>query len=64
MPMLSSPLGFKMGEKDLEENPVRTYHRIIETFKFAYKYRSLLGDPVYEKGVNEVCKFLKIKSRT
>ncbi|XP_074635710.1 glutathione hydrolase 1 proenzyme-like [Acropora palmata] len=48
--------GFKMGEKDLEENPVRTYHRIIETFKFAYKYRSLLGDPVYEKGVNETVK--------
>ncbi|XP_068678858.1 glutathione hydrolase 1 proenzyme-like [Montipora capricornis] len=48
--------GFKMGEKDLEENPVRTYHRIIETFKFAYKYRSMLGDPVYEKDVNKTVK--------
>ncbi|KAJ7387685.1 hypothetical protein OS493_001025 [Desmophyllum pertusum] len=34
--------GFKLRQNDLDENPVRTYHRIIEAFKFAYKYRSML----------------------
>ena len=47
--------GFKLKQNDLDENPVRTYHRIIEAFKFAYKYRSMLADPDYEKDVNKVC---------
>ena len=47
--------GFKLRQNDLDENPVRTYHRIIEAFKFAYKYRSMLADPDYEKEVNKVC---------
>jgi len=47
--------GFKLKQNDLDENPVRTYHRIIEAFKFAYKYRSMLADPDYEKEVNKVC---------
>ncbi|KAL9980030.1 hypothetical protein ACROYT_G008566 [Oculina patagonica] len=48
--------GFKLRQKDLDENPVRTYHRIIEAFKFAYKYRSMLADPDYEKDVNKTVK--------
>lgn len=48
--------GFKLKQNDLDENPVRTYHRIIEAFKFAYKYRSMLADPDYEKEVNKTVK--------
>jgi len=50
--MLST--GYHFKPSDIKKHPVRTYHRIIEAFKFAYKYRSLLGDPDYEKTVDKV----------
>lgn len=39
-------LGFNMKPSDRQgtQNSVRTYHRIVEAFKFAYAYRALLGD--------------------
>ncbi|XP_020905523.1 glutathione hydrolase 1 proenzyme isoform X2 [Exaiptasia diaphana] len=48
--------GYHFKPSDLKKHPVRTYHRIIETFKFAYKYRSMLGDPDYEKTVGTIVK--------
>ncbi|KAK3737541.1 hypothetical protein QZH41_010649 [Actinostola sp. cb2023] len=48
--------GYHFKSSDLTKHPVRTYHRIIESFKFAFKYRSMLGDPDYEKTVDPVVK--------
>ena len=36
------------------EARLTAYHRVIETFKFAYAQRSELGDPAFNSSVTEV----------
>ena len=47
--------GYNMTSKS-RDSPL-TFHRVIEAFKFGYSWRSLLGDPAFNDGMNEVIDF-------
>ena len=47
--------GFNFSQDALSsENIVKTWHRILEAFKFAYAHRPALGDPDFDSTVEEV----------
>lgn len=47
--------GYNMTSSAFQDkkSSVLAYHRIIESFKFSYAWRSLLGDPLFDKRITE-----------
>jgi len=57
--MLNMLSGFNWTEKSI--SAPKTYHQMIETFKFGFGHRSLLGDPassVYRNEIENATKLL------
>ena len=42
------------SDRDDVDSSVLTYHRIIESFKFSYAWRSRLGDPKFDSSIDKV----------
>ncbi|CAL1532502.1 unnamed protein product [Lymnaea stagnalis] len=44
----------KIGWKDNQANVSLTYHQLIEIYKFVYAHRALLGDPLFNDGMEKL----------
>lgn len=42
------------SDRDDVDSSVLTYHRIIESFKYSYAWRSRLGDPAFDSNIDKV----------
>ena len=42
------------SDRDDVDSSVLTYHRIIESFKYSYAWRSRLGDPAFDSSIDKV----------
>ena len=57
-----SVVGYNLtsSARDDENSKVLTYHRIIESFKFSYAWRSQLGDPEFNSRIVKVGEMLQV----